>query len=525
MKNFRTKWSFYIVVLAYLLSLPIYSQQSMSLGDLKFVMPSENLSKSARSLTIKMAKTGITPKIYAKVGGVAFIQTASPQFTINSISLDCDYKQNKAIAVINDTTYTIPLEAWELMSIAEFADSENNAAVTLYGDRDKEARIKYHPAFLDNLMGLRILQTDMMLILPIKDRGKFPSYTDDSFILSDGERNRLNSWMIMDSLVFGKSHEEMSIISSYGFILKSDSIDEKHDTYIYTDYNEPISFYPEEGELKFNGKPYYRFASRDSVLVDTLEMYSEIVNFVDTLNLHKKLLRGTYIEDLYSKKASPKLTALEKLTRKNKNVSKKSVEAFNLTGYYSYCDSIINDDAVRVIRGLYKVLMKNNMDKFTDSIVNQNICANPQLYNICQEYSSLKNKLTIKNHYPIIAEYARLITEIVPEDSISMDLDYCLSTYDFTYDALLIEYMYTHRTPSVIETTNLTSYFKEHETFITLQNPIVFEASNKVCHWAAFFRYIKENHYEEWQQFKDKVCKLKYDAPIVQTPIDFKREF
>ena len=52
-------------------------------------------------------------------------------------------------------------------------------------------------------------------------------------------------------------------------------------------------------------------------------------------------------------------------------------------------------------------------------------------------------------------------------------------------------------------------------------NPIVFDAAEKTCQWGAFFRYVKENYNEEWHSFVNNIKKLKYDAPIVQTPIDF----
>lgn len=519
MKKLKSKINYLGMFLAIMISLPIFSQRSMGLGDLQFVMPSEHLSRSSRTLTMKMATTGITPKFFAKVGGVAFIQTATPDFTINSLTLGCDFSKNNAYVIMNDTTYLLPLENWELQTIVEFADSENNAAVTLYGG--KETPIKYHFAFLDNLMGLRILQTDLMLIHNI-ERGKFPSYSDGIYIMSDKEKKNLESWMLIDSLLYNLSYEDMSTASYYMFRLKADSIGEKYDTYIYTDYNEPISFYSDNGEIKFKGFPYYRFASRDSLLVDTLEMYGEIKNFVDTFNVHKKLLEGTYVENLFAKKNNKKIYDLAKITKKNKNVSKKAKDAFMLTDYYDLCDSISGDR--QFIRYLYSVLIKFKIDEYTDSIVDTDISRDSELYRICKEYNSLKDSLVATCHYPIICEYANLISQIEPTDSFSVSVHKYLSEYDFSYNSLLIDYMYNNRTPGVIDAENLTSYFRENRTYITMLNPIIFGASHKVCHWSAFFRYIKENYYNQWQDFKEKVHKLKYDAPIVQTPISFKNE-
>lgn len=516
MEWLKSKINYFVLLMAIMLSLPIFPQQSMALGDLKFIMPSEHLNRSARTLTMKMATTGITPKVFAKVGGVAFIQTAFPEFNVNSLILDCDYDKNNAFVVMNDTTYVLPLENWELQAIVDFADSENNAAVTLYGDED--ARIKYHSAFLDNLMGLRILQTDLML-LPGVDRDKFPSYADGEYIMSDKEKENLKSWVFIDSLLYDLSYEDLSKFSYYEFILKTDSIGEKFDTYIYTDYNEPISFYTDNGMIKFKGNPYYRFASRDSLLVDTLEMYSEIKNFIDTFNVHKRILKGSYVKDLFAKKNNRKIYDLVKITKRNKNINKKSKDAFNLTGYYGSCDSVWVKN--RINRYLGALLLKLEVNEYADSILNSDISKDSELYKVCEEYYALKDSFTVVNHYPIISEYAKLISQIEPTDSFSVNVHRYLSEYDYSYDALLIDYMYTHRTPGIIDAKNMTSYFKENKAYIKMQNPIVFEAASKVCHWSAFFRYVKENYYNQWQIFKEKIHKLKYDAPIVQTPIDF----
>jgi hypothetical protein len=87
------------------------------------------------------------------------------------------------------TTYTFNLPDWELKPLALLADSNYTADVSLFGDgpdRDHYFYIQYHPALKDTLLGLRILQADMMLIDP-KDLSKAPKW-NGRVVLGLGEQ-------------------------------------------------------------------------------------------------------------------------------------------------------------------------------------------------------------------------------------------------------------------------------------------------------------------------------------------------
>lgn len=503
-------------------SVTISAQQSMSLGSLKFVMPNQSVVRSSRSLHMRMASTGISARIIARVGGVAFVQTAEPGFVVKSLKLGVDYNKNNAYAVINDTTYEIPLEVWELQPIVNYANQEDNAAVTLFGNAD--SRIQYHEAFLDNLMGLRMLQTDLILtdFLKSSDRGKLPMYSDGRLILSPNEEKEYMAWNTVDSLFYGMSYEDISRYSFYKVIHAMDSIGESYDTYIYTDYDQPIKFYIQKNEIKFDGFPYYRFASRDSALVDTLEMYYELKNFVDTFFYKRDKYNDLSISYIFRKSEIPIIYDLVKLTRSNKNVQKKALRAFEQTNYYSKCDSFGFNRENNFINALIPVILKEYVTELSDSITKYG-SGNNELDEICKEYMSVKDSLKAYD-YPIITAYANLIYKYLPNDSC------VISMYDFsknnalTYDKLLIEYMYNHKIPTAKTLINTTNYLRKHRGYTYMINPIVFDAAEKTCQWSAFFRYIKEIYNEEWQTFVKNVTKLKYDAPTVQTPIDFINE-
>lgn len=513
--------SILISILTIITAVPTSAQQSMSLGGLKFVMPDQKTMRSNRTLHMKMARTGISARVIAKVGGVAFIQTAEPDFVVESLKLGIN-SDNNAYAVINDTTYEIPLEVWELQSIVNYANQEENAAVTLFGDN--RSRIQYHDAFLDNLMGLRILQTDLILtgFLKPSDRGKLPAYSNGNYILSPNEKKEYESWSKIDSIFYKASYEDVSQYYSYKVIQMMDSIGEFYDTYIYTDYDQPIKFKAQNNKIEFEGLPYYRFANRDSLLVDTLEMYYELRNFVDTFNLQRNKYKDLSISKVFKKSDNPIIYDLIKLAKKNMNIQKKAAIAFELSNYYALCDSFELNLDNRFMTIFKPIVLKSYIENYSDSIIHHG-SGNSELDNLCSEFLSIKDSLKYYD-YPIVTAYVNSMYNLLPNDSTISSIYEMSKRYGLTYDRLIIEYMYNHRIPAAKTLVNITNFLRKHRIYTYMINPIVFDAAYKTCQWSAFFRYVKENYEEEWNTFTSSVKGLKYDAPIVQTPIDFTNE-
>ena len=200
-KSFYAFRAIFSSVMIMAMSLSMIALRSMSLGDLKFVLPSVGMQMASRTFDIKMATTGITSSMFQKIGGVAFIQTAVPTFEIDGLELSCDIADNSASVAINDTVYELPLEVWQLQAIVNFADASGNAAVTLFGG--KECRIKYHEAFIDNLMGLRLLQVDLMLSKYMKETevGMLPAVNGE-YIFSPTESIRYESGKYKDEMLW-----------------------------------------------------------------------------------------------------------------------------------------------------------------------------------------------------------------------------------------------------------------------------------------------------------------------------------
>lgn len=508
---------FSLLVLILILSVSSLAQQSMNLGELRFVMPNSNVKSSARTLHMQMSTKGISARAFSKVGGVAFIQTAEPNFVVDTLMLYVNNDKNNASVMINNRMYEIPLEVWELQSIVNYANSEENAAVTLYGD--SQVKIKYHNAFIDNLMGLRILQADLNLtgFLKITDICKLPSYSDGKYVWSAKEKEYYESYCDLLS-VLGSSYEYSSQCGTYKILSAMDSIGEHYDTYIYTDYNQPIKFALSDDEIEFSGRPYYRFASRDTMIVDTLEMYYTLKNFVDTINCRKRKYKNLSIAKHLK---SPMFSKLEKLVKKNRNVQKKAIKAFELMNYYALCDTFEIDNWTEIFDRIGSYVLYKDVKLFSDSIIeNSN---NQKLVKLCREYNSIYEELDYYD-YPIVTAYVNDMYSIDSSDSNMCNIYDFTKQQKLTLNKLIIQYMYDNRIPAVVVAENTTNYLKENlSDYIFMINPIVYSATTKVCQWSAFFRYVKENYSKEWECFVKRVEKLRYDAPVVITPINIEK--
>lgn len=517
MKYSRMKFIF--IFLAVTISLFSQTNEGMSLGKLQFIKPTNDVSISSRTLRMKMSATSISPRFYAKVGGVAFIQTATPEFEIDTLSLGCNYIDNNAYATINGILYNIPLEVWQLQPIVEFADDDNNAVVTIFGD--SSSRIKLHEAFIDKLLGLRLLQSDLLLasnILNIEDRGEFPSYDGKNYIMTEKEKNLYQSYQLLDSLFLDASYQDVSLVYSFYTNLKLDSIAEKFETYIYTDYNQDITFNIDETEreIVFTGKPYYRFASRDTSLVDTLEMYYSILNYVDTFNVYKHLHNKSISKNTYSKKNNKLLYQLQSISKKRNNIQDKAKSCFEIIDYYNQTK---NQDELKddiIMFSISTLLMKS----YVDSLM-QCTSETSKVIKLCDEINSIVDDLSYGEYMLFYNLSMDLLKEKQSDDILNA---YCslLKELNITPEQIMIWYLYENRIPGIIEAKRTTEYFRnEGAEYINLINPLIYDEVETTCQWIAFFRYIKQNHTETWDRFKDDVRNLKYDAPEVWTPVDF----
>jgi hypothetical protein len=186
-----------------------------------------------------------------KVGGVAFGGMASPGRLLESKSVSLAYDSGKAdgsrLSVrIGDSVYTQALPDWLLVPISKYADSDYNACVSLFGERTNDTfyDIVYHPAFQNTLLGLRLLQADILLF-DIANMWRLPA-SEGKVVLGKGESEPTG-------LARDSANKVMSVLRNVSF--QSWVLTDQEATIIFTTH--------EEGRLHITGEPYYYFWTSD----------------------------------------------------------------------------------------------------------------------------------------------------------------------------------------------------------------------------------------------------------------------
>lgn len=133
----------------------------------------------APPLRASVGLTGFTTGFLEAVGGVAFQQTAhpSPDLAVESIRLEYEPGRpdgERVVVIINGQPVRVDLYDWQLQPISRFADSNEHAVFTLFGQLADKRRqdavienhgrvVNYHANFQNTLLGLRMLQLDNLL--------------------------------------------------------------------------------------------------------------------------------------------------------------------------------------------------------------------------------------------------------------------------------------------------------------------------------------------------------------------------
>jgi tetratricopeptide (TPR) repeat protein len=179
-----------------------------------------------RVLRASMGARGLTFGFLRRVGGMAFEQTAKPAAGLAGKPIKLGYDKKRVdgyrLAISVGNRYYYPeLADWMLIPIAKYANTEFTAIVSLT-DPDAEIGVReivYHPDLKDTLLGLRLLQADMLLIdpenmWPLPRRGgetamgkgeSLPDETDSlkaaseiASFMHEAEAKEFESWLITD---------------------------------------------------------------------------------------------------------------------------------------------------------------------------------------------------------------------------------------------------------------------------------------------------------------------------------------
>jgi hypothetical protein len=281
--------------------------QNYTLGKLDLILPTAAMSVDARALAVPR-NLGIGDyAFHTRVGGISFEQIAQPDAAIQGKSVSIDFVDNHLVVTVGGQKFYPELPKWQLKPIANFANTDDKAVFTVYGDttvNGQDIECLYHKAFLDNLLGLRLMQADILLKLepmPNKDEmqtalrllswmglpeekldldslyeialsnyipyWEIPKYKE-KFLYANNEQNFVNRD------VSTIQELEMTIISSkmiiIDFILGMNSFVKlfnghiEQQTWTLTDYKKNIIFSIDNNTFKISGKPWYLFSTMDT---------------------------------------------------------------------------------------------------------------------------------------------------------------------------------------------------------------------------------------------------------------------
>lgn len=151
---------------------PASAQQAWDFGGHRFLITSH---EAGPLLERAFGRAGLASMaILGRVGGINLEGTAVLDVTLASqvpqLRYDPSQPDGSRLSVtVGGKVHHPWLPDWQLKPIALLADSQYTADVSLFGDgpdREHFFYVQFHPALKDTLLGLRLLQADVMLIDP-----------------------------------------------------------------------------------------------------------------------------------------------------------------------------------------------------------------------------------------------------------------------------------------------------------------------------------------------------------------------
>jgi hypothetical protein len=209
-----------------------------------------NLARSAPPLQVKSEGMSSLRSFgfVGNVGGVAFECVAEASEEIKGKRISFSYDPNRPdgrrlLVVIGDKSYEMSIPDWRLKPITLFADSEYTGVVSLFGegpDREKYYYIQYHESFQNTLLGLRLLQADIIFI-DLKHHWKLPEW-NGKVVLGAGETMTNQE----------KAEQAAQRLSN---TLRG----KKWRSWVLTDIGTKATIAVKDGKLTISNSPYYYF--------------------------------------------------------------------------------------------------------------------------------------------------------------------------------------------------------------------------------------------------------------------------
>jgi len=336
-KKIKAIRGLYLIVLIFCYSLT-YSQNAINILDLYHESFPDN---TARIITAN-AQIG-DYAFHANIGGVSFQAVASPAVDLKNEAVSLDFANNGLVVQIGTKTFYPDLPVWQLAPIVSFVNSSYTVAVSQSGDttNDKEAQCRFHPAFLDNLLGLRLFQADLLNLtdilwdLPIDDQRHY--------ILAPSEQPFTP---LRDSTVHRSIYEKLAAGDFTSFVL--------------TDKNVNIVFDINESRIILTGHPYYYFTNTSVDTANVNGLRTQVIDYYNDIETNAKIL----LKNRYTEALNPRTHLNDLIAAVNKL---KQEKVFNPYSVYSIEKSISAIDSLNNLTDDQIGIKFQVRDKYTES--------------------------------------------------------------------------------------------------------------------------------------------------------------
>ena len=275
-------------------SLLVYSQSAINILDLYH----ESFPDPNARLITSDARTDDS-SIHRKAGDITFSAIASPAENLKNETVSLDFADNKLKVQIGTKIIYPDLPFWQLAPIVKFADSPYsvillNSSTTI---SKKVAACRFHPAFLDNLLGLRLFQADLLNLTDIL--WDLPIDAQRRYILADSEQGFTP---VRDSTLHQTIYNKL--------------INGGFSSFILTDEDTDFVFEIDESGLKFSGNPYYYFTKTESNMEYVKQLLAQLNTCYDDIETYAKII----LKDEYTSALNPRtnLGDLTELLTKHK---------------------------------------------------------------------------------------------------------------------------------------------------------------------------------------------------------------
>lgn len=287
---------------------------SWSLGPYQLV---NGVSSGPLNVTMNGKRSLSSYGFVGSVGGVAFESVAEAGASLRNKPIAISYNSDKAdgyrlIITIEETSYQPYLPDWQLVPIAKYANSDYNACVSLFGPKTQNSRydIVYHEAFENTLLGLRLLQADIML-MNLAEFWKLPAM-DSQIVLGLGETEPDSEGWQDSAMKINK-------------IMGKDTFQ----SWVCTDCDENVQFYIENDQFVITGFPYYYFWKSD--FENYRQKYQQYLKQAEQLRKNGKIKEYNVIVAKINS-LEPQVFEVTTLTSEMKK-NTQTIQAFNPTVY------------------------------------------------------------------------------------------------------------------------------------------------------------------------------------------------